>query len=122
MIPYDLKVVNTETTRGKNVIDYIITEGNYQIQSAHTFISEIKTDHQAVGIITQERITKKRKTIIKMFFDKSNYSIKDFTSELKLCDWNSVYKMESAEEMYSQFNSILSSIIQKHAPLVKKFV
>ena len=30
--------------------------------------------------------------------------------------------MESAEEMYSQFNSILSSIIQKHAPLVKKFV
>ena len=30
--------------------------------------------------------------------------------------------MESAEEMYSQFNSILSFIIQQHAPLVKKFV
>ena len=30
--------------------------------------------------------------------------------------------MESAEEKYSQFNSILSSIIQKHAPSVKKFV
>ena len=115
-------MVNTEPTRGKNLVDYIITECNYQIQSAHTFISEIKTDHQAVGIITQERITKKRKPIIKTFFDKSNYSIKDFTSELKICDWNSVYKMESAKEKYSQFNSILSSIIQKLAPLVKKFV
>ena len=74
LIPYDLKVVNAEPTRGKNLIDYIITEGNYQIQSAHTFISEIKTDHQAVGIITQECITKKRKPIIKTFFDKSKYS------------------------------------------------
>ena len=72
--------------------------------------------------MTQDRITKKRKPIIKTFFDKSNYSIKDLISELKICDWNSVYKMESAEEMYSQFNSIFSSIIQKHAPLVKKFV
>ena len=58
LIPYDLKVVNAEPTRGKNLIDYIITEGNYQIQSAHTFILETKTDHQAVGIITQECITK----------------------------------------------------------------
>ena len=72
LIPYDLKVVNTEPTRGQNLIDHIIMEGNYRIQSAHTFISEIKTDHQAVGIITQERITKKRKPIIKLFFDKSN--------------------------------------------------
>ena len=122
MIPYDLKVVNTEPTRGKNLIEFIITEGNYQIQSAHTFISEIETDYQAVGIITQVRITKKRKPIIKTFFDKLNYSIKDFESELKACDWNSVYEMESAEEMYSQFHSILSYIIQKHAPLVKKIV
>ena len=58
LIPYDLKTVNTEPTRGKNLIDYIITEGNYQIQSAHTFISKIKTEQQAVGIITEERITK----------------------------------------------------------------
>ena len=100
LIPYDLKVVNTEPTRGRNLIDYIITEGNYQIQSVHTFISEIQTDHQAVGIITQERITKKRKQIIITFFDKSNYSIKDFTSEQIICDCNSVYKMESAEEVY----------------------
>ena len=41
---------------------------------------------------------------------------------LKICDWNSVYKMESAEEIYLKFNSIVSSIIQKHAPLVKKIV
>ena len=67
LIPYDLKVVNTEPTRGKNLIEYIITEGNYQKQSAHTFISEIKTVHQAVGIITQDCITKKRKPIIKTF-------------------------------------------------------
>ena len=122
LIPYDLKVVNTKPTQGKNLIDYIITEVNFQMQSAHTLISEIKTYHQAVGMITQERTTKKRKPIIKTFFDKSNYSIKDFTSELKIYDWNSVYKMESIEESYSQFNSILSSVIQKHAPLVKKFV
>ena len=83
---------------------------------------EIKTDHQTVDIITQERITKKRKPIIKTFYEKPNYTIKDFTSELKICEWKSTYKKESAEEMYSQFNSILSSIIQKHAPLVKKFV
>ena len=58
LIPYDLKMANADSTRGKNFIDYIITEGNYQIQSAHKFISETKTNHQAVGIITQERITK----------------------------------------------------------------
>ena len=119
-ILYDLKVVNTEPTRGINLIDYIITEGNYQIQSSHKFILEIKTNHQALGIITQECITKKRKPTIKTFFDKSNYSIKGFTSELKICDWSSVYKMENAEKICSQFNSILSSIIQKHATWVKK--
>ena len=58
LIPYDQKVVNAEPTGRKNLIDYTITDGNYQIQSAHTFISEIKTVHQAVCIITQERITK----------------------------------------------------------------
>ena len=120
LISYDLKVVNIEPKRGKKLIEYIITEGNYQIQSAQTFISETKADHQAIGIITQELITKKRKPKIRTFFDKSNDSFKDFTSEQKTCDWNSVYKKESAEEMYSQFNSILSSIIEKHASLVKK--
>ena len=120
LISNDLKVVNTEPTRRKNLIDYIITKNNYQIQGAHAFISEFKTDHDALGIITLERIKNRGKQKVKRFFDKSNHSIKDLTSELKICDWNSVYKMESAEDMYLQFNSTLSSIFQKHAPLVKK--
>ena len=125
IIPYGLKVFcpNDETrisSSTKTHIDYIISD--YETNGIEfCFDTPNKTDHFASFILTDIKCGKSLPRIISTF-NKKNYQKNEFCNTLSALPWYLLYQCTDAQNMFSTMIYLISSALQQHAPIEKKFV
>ena len=125
IIPYGLKVFcpNDETrisSSSKTHIDYIISD--YETNGIEfCFDTPYKTDHFASFILTDIKCGKSLPRIISTF-NKKNYQKNEFCNTLSALPWYLLYQCTDAQNMFSTMIYLISSALQQHAPIEKKFV
>ena len=122
LVPYGLSVVSKTSTRGKNLIDFVVKDDEQPYSNVFTFESPIKSDHKSIAMKTNVTMNKKQppRRIIK--FDKSEHCKNLYLQDLKQIDWDVLYTASDAEDMYRIFKKILTEVIRYHATLKTVFI
>ena len=104
----------------KTHIDYIISD--YETNGIEfCFDTPYKTDHFVSFILTDIKCGKSLPRIISTF-NKKNYQKNDFCNTLSALPWYLLYQCTDAQNMFSTMIYLISSALQQHAPIEKKFV
>ena len=104
----------------KTQIDYIISD--YETNGIEFCMdTPYKTDHFASFILTDIKCGKNLPRIISTF-NKKNYQKNEFCNTLSALHWYLLYQCTDAQNMFSTMIYLISSALQQHAPIEKKFI
>ena len=108
------------TKDSSTLIDIIATSHEQNILKSMTFANSIR-DHDLVGMIMKKNNRKfKPRTIYTRNFAKYNEA--NYKADLRHLDWKNVTQESNVNKAWDIFKSLWKSVIDKHAPLIKKRV
>ena len=108
------------TKDSSTLIDIIATSHEQNILKTMTFANSI-SDHDLVGMIMKKNNRKfKPRTIYTRNFAKYNEA--NYKADLRHLDWKNITQESDVNKAWDIFKSLWKSVIDKHAPLIKKRV
>eukprot|EP00111_Clytia_hemisphaerica_P010392 TCONS_00030351-protein len=102
------------------LIDVVLTNNRLNINKTVNIAATL-SDHNLIGCIRKMNSLRYQPEIITCR-DFKNYDVDTINRELLNAQWDNVYSCRSVNTAFAQFKNILSSTLDRHAPVVQKTV
>lgn len=108
--------VTKPTRRGTTLIDHFITNAQCKVKLCDVTPTPEISDHDAIYACINTRVTRFQPRF-KYIRDYKNYILNDYVTDFSQLPLSVVYSSESADDKLDILNELISSCIERHAPL-----